>query len=404
MAASLETIGKQISSGGTPSRKNSDYFTTSATGHLWVKSKELLDGAIEDTEERISDGGLNNSSAKYYPAHTVLVAMYGANVGQLGWLRKPATVNQAICGLVIDEQQADWRFVFYTLLLNRGDLTIQAQGAAQQNLNQDLIRQFRVDLPLLPTQRRIADILMSYDELIECNQRRIKILEAIARTLYREWFVHFRFPGHELISQVSSPLGEIPQGWEVRRVAEFADFTKGIEPGSAAYKKQSDVGLVRFLRVGDLSKRESSLFVDADLAKGRVLQPLDIAITLDGSVGEVKVGLSGAYSSGIRRVDVKDTKRLGWAFAYQLLLSDSIQAIIHAHAKGTTIKHAGTAVPALVYVSPTENVIETYERIAAPLMRQVLMLQEQVEILCRKRDLLLPRLLSGQIALEEIVA
>ena len=294
------------------------------------------------------------------------------------------------------------KFVYYCM---QGlDFARFNAGAGVPTLNRNHLDSLEVNVPPLPIQRRIAGILSAYDELIENNQRRIKILEAMALATYREWFVNFRFPGHELSSQVSSPLGEIPQGWEVRRVAEFADFTKGFEPGSAAYKKQSGVGLVRFLRVGDLSKRNSGLFVDADLAKGRVLQPLDIAITLDGSVGEVKLGLSGAYSSGVRRVDIKDTQRLGWAFVYQLLLSDSIQAIIHAHAKGTTIKHAGTAVAALVYVSPTKDVIETYERIAAPLIRQVLVLQEQVENLRRTRDLLLPRLLSGELDVEESAA
>src|SRR3989338_4353352 len=137
--------------------------------------------------------------------------MYGANVGQLGWLQRSATVNQAACGLVIDDQKADWRYVFYSLLLNRGDLTVQAQGAAQQNLNQDLIRQFSIPLSSLPTQRRIADILSAYDELIENNQRRIRILEDMARSLYREWFVHFRYPGHENErSEVSSLRPSVP--------------------------------------------------------------------------------------------------------------------------------------------------------------------------------------------------
>jgi type I restriction enzyme S subunit len=307
---------------------------------------------------------------------------------------------------VRNPKELDRHFVYY--LFNsepvRQQIRSTSSGTKIRHTAPSRIYDVKVAIPLLAIQSQIAAILSAYDELIENSQKRIKILEAMARAIYREWFTYLRFPGHELASQIPSPLGKIPQGWEVRRVADFAEFTKGFEPGSAAYKKQSDVGLVRFLRVGDLSKRNSGLFVDADLAKGRVLQPLDIAITLDGSVGEVKLGLSGAYSSGIRRVDIKDPQRLGWAFAYQLLLSDSIQAVIHAHAKGTTIKHAGTAVAALVYVSPTKDVIENYERIAAPLMRQVLVLQEQVENLRRTRDLLLPRLLSGELDVEASAA
>ena len=79
----------------------------------------------------------------------------------------------------------------------------------------------RVRVPPLPVQRRIAGILSAYDELIENSQRRIKILEAMARALYREWFVHFRFPGHENHPRVASPLGEIPKGWEVKKLGEI---------------------------------------------------------------------------------------------------------------------------------------------------------------------------------------
>ena len=83
---------------------------------------------------------------------------------------------------------------------------------AQQSAASTILTEFEFHVPPLPVQRRIAGILSAYDELIENSQRRIRILEAMARALYREWFVHFRFPGHENLPRVASPLGEIPQG------------------------------------------------------------------------------------------------------------------------------------------------------------------------------------------------
>jgi type I restriction enzyme S subunit len=160
-------VCKRITSGGTPSREREDYFEAKPGGHLWVKSKELLDAAISQTEEHISDLGLSGSSAKYLDAGTVLVAMYGANVGQLGWLRKPATVNQAICGLTVDPEVADFRWLFYALMQHRHRLVGMAQGAAQQNISAQLIKGFELPVPSLPTQQRIAAILSAYDELIE---------------------------------------------------------------------------------------------------------------------------------------------------------------------------------------------------------------------------------------------
>jgi type I restriction enzyme S subunit len=296
----------------------------------------------------------------------------------------------------------DSRYLNYFFLSPLGKAALQkcVIGSSQQAYTIAALKKAEVPLPPVAIQRRIAGILSAYDELIENSQRRIRILEAMARTLYREWFVNFRFPGHKTVPRVLSSLGEIPQGWEVRNVADFADFTRGFEPGSKAYAKEPGSGRVRFLRVGDLSKRDSGLYIAERLAEGRFLQPLDIALTLDGSVGEVRLGLDGAYSSGIRRVDVKDKSRLGWVFAYQLLLSDASQATIQAHAKGTTIKHAGSAVGALIFVSPPRPLIERFEAYAAPMIHEVLVLQQKVENLRRTRDLLLPRLLSGQIDVE----
>jgi type I restriction enzyme S subunit len=102
-------------------------------------------------------------------------------------------------------------------------------------------------LPPLPIQRRIAGILSAYDDLIENSQRRIKILEEMARRLYREWFVHFRFPGHEDCQFVESPLGEIPEGWVVKRLADVTTkIGSGATPkgGKGAYKTEG-IHLIR---------------------------------------------------------------------------------------------------------------------------------------------------------------
>ncbi len=110
----------------------------------------------------------------------------------------------------------------------------------------------KVSVPSLPIQRRIACILSAYDELMENSQRRIRILEAMARALYREWFVHFRFPGHEKHPRVASPLGDIPQGWEVKKLGDvLADISWGdtsttkasyVEEGYAAYSASGSDG------------------------------------------------------------------------------------------------------------------------------------------------------------------
>ena len=102
-----------------------------------------------------------------------------------------------------------------------------SHGATMASLNQEILERIELPLPPLPIQRRIAGILSAYDDLIENSQRRIKILEEMARRLYREWFVHFRFPGHEGCSFVDSPLGEIPEGWELKALGEVLELNYG---------------------------------------------------------------------------------------------------------------------------------------------------------------------------------
>jgi type I restriction enzyme S subunit len=374
-----------------------------------IKIANVKDGFVTLDGCSFVDESVAKSAAVFeLKSGDILISMTGY-IGEVARVRNEGRMllNQRVGKFSIKRPGAlDSDFLFHCLRDPelKANFVAHAYGAAQPNISPALIEQQEIPLPPLPIQRRIAGILSAYDDLIENCQRRIKILESMSRAFYREWFVHFRFFGHESVPRVPSPIGEIPQGWEARKLAEFADFTRGFEPGTDAYKKDSGVGLVKFLRVGDLSKRDSGLFIDEHLVQGRVLRPLDIAITLDGSVGEVRLGLDGAYSSGIRRVDVKDKSRLGWVFTYQLLLSDASQATIQAHAKGTTIKHAGSAVTALEFVSPPETVIKEFETKASPMMRQVLILQEQVENLRRTRDLLLPRLLSGQIDVEVLVS
>ena len=127
-------------SGGTPSRKRDTYFGGEIN---WVKTKELLDCPIFSTEEKITQEGLENSSAKIFPAYTVLVGMYGANIGQLGVLVEPAATNQACCA-IISKAAPGWAFCYLTLQNARGRLIGLRAGAAQQNVSQAIIRDFPV--------------------------------------------------------------------------------------------------------------------------------------------------------------------------------------------------------------------------------------------------------------------
>jgi len=252
----LGALCTSIASGGTPSRKRADFFTDSPDGIPWVKSKELLENGISATEERITESGLNNSSAKVYPPNTVLVAMYGVNAGQLGWLEIEASVNQAVLALQVDPKKADWRYVFYALTARRKSLQSLSRGGAQSNLNKEMIEDFEIPVPsTLQEQIDIADSISAFDKLIRNNEKRINLLEEAIDHIFTEWFIRFNFPNQGKIEFYNSgkDYGDIPKGWNVSKISEKFTITLGGTP-SRAKKVFWENGTIPWINSGEVNK------------------------------------------------------------------------------------------------------------------------------------------------------
>ena len=164
----------RTTSGGTPSRKRTDYFEGTIP---WVKSGELLDGPVFSVEEFITEEALANSSAKVFPTGTLLIALYGATVGRLGILTRDAATNQAVCA-VFTPKELNTRFLFWYLRFRRADLIAQAVGGAQPNISQSILRSLNIPVPPIDQQRGIVDEienqLSRLDEAVG-NLRRVKV-------------------------------------------------------------------------------------------------------------------------------------------------------------------------------------------------------------------------------------
>lgn len=163
----------RTTSGGTPSRKHPEFFDGTIP---WVKSGELTDGLVVDVEERITEAAVANSSAKVFPAGTLLIAMYGATVGKLGVLARPAATNQAVCA-VFPNEGIDAKFLFWFLRFQRATLIEKAVGGAQPNISQSILRDLPVPVPPWDSQRRIvAEIEKQFSRLDEAvaNLQRVK--------------------------------------------------------------------------------------------------------------------------------------------------------------------------------------------------------------------------------------
>jgi len=307
----------------------------------------------------------------------------------------------------------DSRFLYYWLLspLGRGELKKCTIGVAQPALTIVLLKGMAIALPPLPTQRRIAGVLSAYDDLIENSQRRIRLLEAMARALYREWFVEFRFPGHEKIARVASALGEIPNGWEVKPLsAVCVRMESGGTPKRQVAEYWMD-GDIDWFKTGELWDGFLFESVEKITARGqresnaRLFEPGTILMAIYGSPTVGRLGFVTRPSScnqaalGI----VADTQQISQTFLYFVLLSlrDHFNGLAQGAAQQNISKEK---VANTVTIVPPRTLVEVFDRVAQPTFSQIQTLQRQIHNLRETRDLLLPRLLSGQVTLTDSAA
>ncbi len=192
---------------------------------------------LSQHSQTYSEAGLAQS--KMWDAGTLCITI-AANIAETAILGVSGCFPDSVVGFVPDPEKADVRFVKYYIDTIKLRMQNISHGATQDNLSVDKLLSFDFAVPDLPTQRRIAGILSAYDDLIENNLRRIRILEEMAQSLYREWFVHFRYPGHESVPLVDSPLGPIPDGWEVKKLYELATIKGGKQLAKSEIKAVGD--------------------------------------------------------------------------------------------------------------------------------------------------------------------
>ncbi len=313
----------------------------------------------------------------------------------------------------------DYRFLFYSFLyLGKSKVFDQYfTGATIKHLPGEKLAKIEVDIPPLSIQQRIASILSDYDELIENNQRRIKILESMARALYREWFVHFRFPGHESIPRVSSHLGDIPQGWEATTLGEHLVALESGKRPKGGIRDESDgvpsIGAENINGIG-LHNFVSEKLIPREFFRGMrkgVVLDRDVAIYKDGAY----IGKSTCFRDGFPHSECcvnehvfllrSSGERLKQNALYLWLQEpDTVQTI---RLKNTNAAQPGInqqTVCGLELILPDSTTAANFDKLIDPFLAEIISLAKKVQNLRRTRDLLLPRLLSGQIDVEAIAA
>ncbi len=389
---------------------------TQETGYPSIRTPNVGKGnlILEDVN-RVSEEVYQDWTKRGKPKGGDLIIAREAPVGNVAIIPEGLKVclGQRTVLVRPNNDKVDTRFLCYYLLGNQaqGQILTKTSGATVAHLNMKDIRGLKIShLPNPTTQKKITSILSAYDDLIENNNQRIKLLEEMAEEIYKEWFVRFRFPSYKEAAFLDKEgnkvahgtKGAIPEGWEKVRLDKYIDFEKGVEPGSANYESEClDENYVSFLRVGDLGSRDSNIFIKKELSKGKYVTKDDIIITLDGTVGKVAMGFEGCYSSGLRKIVYK-TDLIKRSFTYLTLLSANIQGTIQSHAAGTTILHASSSIKFMKILMPKENLLQDFENLVNPMLDEILLLKDKNKILQETRDLLLPRLISGKLSVEDL--
>ena len=298
-----------------------------------------------------------------------------------------------------DRRKVEEGYLYYLVLSPefRSNVMNVRSGSAQPFISLANLRSFEANYHEdTRVQRRIAGVLSAYDELIENNQRRIQILETMARALYREWFVEFRFLGHDKIPRVASPLGDIPQGWEVKKLKDVCHLTMGQSPKSEFYNQIGE-GQPFHQGVTDFGDRfpTDRLFCTVE---GRVAEAGDILFSVRAPVGRMNIAdkriVLGRGLSAIRHNEGHQAflwEQLRNRFSKDDMMGNG--AIFAAVTKGD--------MQGIELVCPPSALVGAAAKYLEPINSQIGALTKEIQNLRCTRDLLLPRLLSGQVALAE---
>ena len=371
-------VCKYTTSGGTPRSSVTSYYEPPTVP--WLKTKEVNYCRIYQTESYISQEGLDNSSAKLIPENSVIVAMYGQGdtAGRVAINKVPVSTNQACCNLIIDPEKADYEFVYYALSTLYEKLVSLKNGGAQPNLNAQIIRSVEIPFPPLETQHKIAAFLSAYDDLIENNQKQIKLLEEAAQRLYKEWFVDLRFPGHETTPIVNG----VPEGWEK------------VEVGACIAKiaRTKQVMTAELLEVGRIPVVDQSRsFVAGYTNDEEAIVDMGIPVIVFGDHTRVLKYIQFPFAKGAdgTQLIVTNNEKMPQSLLYCSLVNVDLSNYHYArHFK---------YLKAEIILRPSLEVACQFDGIVSPLFKQIQMLRDNCRLAAEARDRLLPKLMSGGI-------
>ncbi|WP_018084320.1 restriction endonuclease subunit S [Desulfurispora thermophila] len=403
----LGDVLDQILGGGTPSKSVVEYWDN---GNIpWATVKDMAEGkyVLYDTKDHITEAGVKNSATRIIPKGTVIISTR-MGLGRCFINKVDMAINQDLKALIPKKDLVDTKFLLWLYASKAQTIDNLGTGTTVKGIRIEQVKDIDISLPPLPTQRKIAAILSAYDDLIENNTRRIKILEEMAQLIYREWFVKFRFPGHEKVRMVDSELGPIPEGWEVKPIGEVFDTLGGGTPstknpqywenGTITWFTPSDLTSARTMFISDSARKITLKGLENSSAK--MFPSYCVMMTSRATIGVTAINTVPACTNQGFIVCIPNEIASTYQIYYWILTNrERIEAI----ASGATYKEINrTEFRSFSYVIADLATRKRFESLIEPLAKQIENLTKKNSILRRTRDLLLPKLISGELDVEDL--
>lgn len=382
----------KTSSGCTPTSSNPAFYDHD--DYRWLNSSEVA-GRIYNTKKHISEKAFKKYTAlKVYPKDTVVIAMYGATVGEIGILKVDSTTNQAVCAILPNHEIANPDYFYYKMLSEKQNLIGLASGSARTNISQQIIADYETVIPIMAEQNKVADVLCAIDDLIEVNNKIIETSEKLMREIYDYWFVQFDFPdenGHPYKSSGGEMVydeklkREIPKGW---RTLELGDIIKEAKKSSVQVNGARErAGAYPFFTSGDEILDFDEYYVDG----------FNIFLNTGGNADIKSCYGKSAYSTDTWCISADE-------YSYMLFIFlDSIkQQINNNYFAGSGLKHLQkNAFKKIKIIAPEENLLRTFNDLAQSSYLAISSHKAENKKLASLRDWLLPMLMNGQVKVKD---
>jgi type I restriction enzyme S subunit len=373
------------------------------TPYKMIRTTNVKGGFIDlDDVKYVTEDVYAKWTRRSKPEYGDVILTREAPVGEVGRFTSRGNgvfLGQRLFHYRPDPNQLDWNYLAYVLQSRsvQGRLQGMGSGATVNHIRVGDAENVRIPVPPMPVQRQIGGILATYDDLIENNRRRIHLLEESARLLYREWFVHLRFPGHEHVKLVDG----VPEGWERRWVSEVCDILSGGTPKTSMEENWG--GDIPFFTPKDATDTVYAQGTEKTLTEAGLsacssqLYPKDtLFITARGTVGRINLAQT-PMAVNQSCYALRANEPLNQYFLY-FGLQASID-YLKSHAVGAVfdaiIRKTFERIPFWV---PPESLVRSFTEVVEPILKQLDNLAAQNRRLAQARDLLLPRLMNGEIA------